>query len=542
MSTVLRNSRPTIGGLLMVVGLLIISSLIVVSCGSGGSSSNGGNGPGGTVSCDVDDEQDNCDKDSDTIANSVDNCPAVANPSQSDIDNDNEGDACDLDIDGDMVMNAADVDDDNDGLIEIYDSAMLWAMHCNADSTSLSTILTSAVAPFRYSSGALVDTDGTAACGASSEQGATTTQSDTECATATANGNFLCGYELGSDFAFPDGWMPLPDRASGGSFSGILEGNGYELSGLDLSGTDSMGGLFVSFEIDNNVVRNLRMSGQVSITSDDAASAGGVISNVSGGSLIAVSSAVTVNNQTTGFNLSGGLIGSGVAPINITINSSFATGAVTVGTTAANLGGLIGGNVTSQSNIANSYVGGALTGGSAADSIGGLIGLGGGSARISNSYVSSTIDGAGEADNVGGLIGNGSLGTDSNNYYDTAKVAVVTSNPAEATDDTENTAGTAASDAQLRGCDESDTPLDSSVTGCDGIFVGWSPDIWDFGTSAQLPALKHAEISGISGERCSAPDDGAAVASLPFRPNAIAAPYCGKLLRGQGRQIGAGPN
>ncbi len=52
------------------------------------------------------------DSDGDGIADNyrgiVDNCPTAANPTQSDIDNDGLGDACDPDMDGDAVLNAVD--------------------------------------------------------------------------------------------------------------------------------------------------------------------------------------------------------------------------------------------------------------------------------------------------------------------------------------------------------------------------------------------------------------------------------------------------
>ncbi|HEY9034593.1 MAG TPA: thrombospondin type 3 repeat-containing protein, partial [Pseudomonadales bacterium] len=48
------------------------------------------------------------DADRDGIADAVDNCPFAANNNQADLDNDEDGDACDTDIDGDNVDNAQD--------------------------------------------------------------------------------------------------------------------------------------------------------------------------------------------------------------------------------------------------------------------------------------------------------------------------------------------------------------------------------------------------------------------------------------------------
>lgn len=48
------------------------------------------------------------DSDGDGIANSTDNCTAVGNPDQADLDQDAIGDACDSDVDGDGVADSAD--------------------------------------------------------------------------------------------------------------------------------------------------------------------------------------------------------------------------------------------------------------------------------------------------------------------------------------------------------------------------------------------------------------------------------------------------
>jgi endoglucanase len=75
------------------------------------------------------------DSDGDGVADGTDNCPAVGNASQSDMDGDGTGDVCDSDKDGDTVANASDncpsaanadqKDSDSDGIGDACDSTPL---------------------------------------------------------------------------------------------------------------------------------------------------------------------------------------------------------------------------------------------------------------------------------------------------------------------------------------------------------------------------------------------------------------------------------
>ena len=68
--------------IILLLALVLSLALVLVGCGSGGSSS-----------CDASDIDADCDND--TIANGMDNCPAVANTDQKDSDDDLLGDVCD---------------------------------------------------------------------------------------------------------------------------------------------------------------------------------------------------------------------------------------------------------------------------------------------------------------------------------------------------------------------------------------------------------------------------------------------------------------
>ena len=58
--------------------------------------------------CGISNLPEGADSDGDGVPNNSDNCPAIPNRSQSDIDQDKIGDACDPDVDGDNVRNEVD--------------------------------------------------------------------------------------------------------------------------------------------------------------------------------------------------------------------------------------------------------------------------------------------------------------------------------------------------------------------------------------------------------------------------------------------------
>ncbi len=115
---------------------------------------SGGAGAGDLVECGIDDLSicDNCpadanpdqtDGDDDTVGDVCDNCPSTANGDQTDGDADTVGDVCDncpltsnpdqADHDGDGLGDVCDPDDDNDGFNDIVDNCPLTSNPDQAD-------------------------------------------------------------------------------------------------------------------------------------------------------------------------------------------------------------------------------------------------------------------------------------------------------------------------------------------------------------------------------------------------------------------------
>ena len=70
-----------------------------------------------------------CDSDNDGPVDQLDNCPTVYNPTQSNVDADGSGDACDADIDGDGILNGSDPEADGDTVLNTDET------NCGSDPT-----------------------------------------------------------------------------------------------------------------------------------------------------------------------------------------------------------------------------------------------------------------------------------------------------------------------------------------------------------------------------------------------------------------------
>ncbi|MFA6069376.1 MAG: YDG domain-containing protein, partial [Janthinobacterium sp.] len=196
------------------------------------------------------------------------------------------------------------------------------------------------------------------------------------------------------------GFRPIAHSDSGG-FSGVLDGAGYAVSGLQIHGESAPNGnlntgLFGKLgNGTTGTVRQLNLLGGNASGNNNVGAVAGVVA--AGGTIEQVQSSMSV----TGQDGVGGLAGINQGRIAV----SYASGGVSG---ARNLGGLVGSN---QGTLADVYATGAVGAAGNADAgiarehIGGLAGENTGS--ISNAYASGAIAGGGFSA-VGGLVGSNS--------------------------------------------------------------------------------------------------------------------------------------
>ncbi len=196
------------------------------------------------------------------------------------------------------------------------------------------------------------------------------------------------------------GFRPIAHSDSGG-FSGVLDGAGYAISGLQIHGESAPNGnlntgLFGKLgNGTTGTVRQLNLLGGNVSGNNNVGAVAGVVA--AGGTIEQVQSSMSVAGQDG----VGGLAGINQGRIAV----SYASGGVSG---ARNLGGLVGSN---QGTLADVYATGAVGAAGNADAgitrehIGGLAGENTGS--ISNAYASGAIAGGGFSA-VGGLVGSNS--------------------------------------------------------------------------------------------------------------------------------------
>lgn len=278
------------------------------------------------------------------------------------------------------------------------------------------------------------------------------------------------------------GWAPI-----GGSvetqFDTTFEGNGRAIRNLFVAGGENAG-LFGRLG-PSATVRRLGLEG-VDVSGDSAGAVAGDSSGVvvasyaagrvtgsgaagglvgtNGGRIASSRSACSVS----GTNWAGGLVGWNVG----NVIASYATGNVEGGAA----GGLVG---TNTGAVRASYASGRVEG---SVNAGGLAARNASGARIVASYAAARVSASAAA--AGGLVGRGELsaGRVESSYWDT-----------DVSGHTNSSGGSGRTTARLQ-----------APTGYDGIYRDWNLDLdgdgatddpWDFGTSAEYPAL-NADIDG----------------------------------------------
>ncbi len=318
------------------------------------------------------------------------------------------------------------------------------------------------------------------------------------------------------------GWSPI------NNFAATFEGNGNTISGLFINRTTNMNGLF-GMVASTGKIRNVGLTGvnvtggtqtgalagtnsgaisgsyaegTVTTTGDNGGGLAG--DNSIGGMITASYAAVTVSGGASAERL-GGLVGLNLA----TIQARYATGAVSGGASAERLGGLVGLNLAT---IQARYATGAVSGGASSRDVGGLTGRNAHTVRAS--YAASAASGN---ERVGGLVGSTSTASAITASYSTGVVTSVLTaggrivavvggligiNNGTVTDSYWNTttSGQAISDGGTgKTTGELQTPTDYT-----GIYANWDLDLdgmaggddpWDFGGSADYPALDYGSLS-----------------------------------------------
>ena len=333
------------------------------------------------------------------------------------------------------------------------------------------------------------------------------------------------------------GWTPIDE------FGATLEGNGRTISNLYMDGNlsdEDYTGLFGRISSSGAVVRNVglldaevtgqsyvgALVGQSRATVSESYSTGRVTGtgNYIGGLVGQSYSTVTGSHSTAS------VLGAGSASDDVGglvgwndggISGSYSTGAVTG---RSHVGGLIG-STYQNGTISESYSNSDVTG--SRNRIGGLVGQSGSTVNVS--YATGTVSGG---QYVGGLIGlshggstnsvyatgavsgaklvGGLIGTESGQATDIRLTASYAVGSVSGTTDVGGLVGlahvsvkiahsywdTEASGLTASAGGEGKTTVElQEPTGAEGIYAGWNPRSWDFGSRRHYPALR-ADLDG----------------------------------------------
>ena len=367
--------------------------------------------------------------------------------------------ASELPDDNDGVPQAVDIDKNNNGLIEICDLEGLNAIRGNLTGQ-----------------GSIEQGCPTGGC-----RGFELTKSldFTDDASYRTTANRVMYTVASPDDDDDTGWEPIGTSADNDNFRARFEGNGHTISNLTINRDTNDIGLFGVAGAGANITHiglpNVRIEGGNRV--------GGLVGRNNGGSIM--SSYAT--GDVSGFGVVGGLIGRNN---NGSITNSYATGSVSGIFTLGGLVGINNGSITSSyatasvrgnnqvgglvgdngGSIVNSYATGSVSGNN--NVIGGLVGSNGGS--ITNSYATGGVE---EISFAGGLVGDNETNGSIMNSYATGFRNLVG-----------NTGGSIDANSSTTTLAALKTPTEAT-----GIYEDWSPAVWDFGTSGDLPMLRNLQ-------------------------------------------------
>ena len=403
------------------------------------------------------------------------------------------------------------VDRDANGLIELYTLTQLHNMRYNLSGSSYKT--------------STADTGSTTGCPNAACNGYELmndvefdTDGDGQSWTQDSSGN----YSLDSgDSAAPyfvidssgsGGWQPVGDSANN-AFNAIFDGNGYVIRNLAIRSELTNIGLF-GVTAANAIIRNV---GLVNNLSDYTGSSnglnyvGGLVGFQNGGSITGSYATGNADGGDGNVNYVGGLVGfqnSG------SITASYATGDADGG--AGNqdyVGGLVG---LQNGSITGSYATGDADGGAGIfDSVGGLVGFKQ-SGSITASYATGNADGGdGNSDYVGGLVGRQQFGNirasyatgnadggDGNSdrvgglvgFNDFGSISASYSFGSKVGGENAGVDGTGKPTGVTSAADLTAANVGSSWNSASSSTLG----AWDFGGSAQPPAVVFNDYDGVS--------------------------------------------
>jgi hypothetical protein len=370
------------------------------------------------------------DLDNDGISDDIDNCPETINPGQSDSDSNGVGDACEIDSDSDGVM------DSHDNCVFVY----------NPDQSDMENDRI----------GDVCDRCGVPGC---HNPNAVSTCQELQDIRNAPTAEYMLVNDIdctGFDF---DGYGFMPIGTSISKFTGKLDGQGYNITGMyinrpsmnyvglfgyilkqpippeikniglkgvNITGSFYVGGLagFVYGNVSNSYstgsVSGIQyvggLAGWCARTISSSYSTGSVSGSNSVGGLVGYDDGGRISNSSSTGSVRGiqfyvgGLVG--YARVGA-ILSSYSTGNVSGGSES---GGLVG--YDNGAAISNSYSTVSVSG---TNTLGGLVGYNyGTSVIISNCYATGNVSGSGTA---GGLVGANNEGGTISNCYATGNVS-----------------------------------------------------------------------------------------------------------------------